>query len=135
MRTAEQQLWDTMKRNAPADFWLQRIENGVAVGMPDVFAAAKDATWQHWIELKAPKRPARATTKLLAKYGVSQNQINWHLKAAIYEISSWILIRDSVGALFLIPGKHAWACNDWDAVDMATNSFADTWPRIFEALR
>ena len=55
----------------------ERVENGLAVGMPDVNYCI--AGQEGWLEIKAPKEPARAGTALFGagNHQVSIDQINW----------------------------------------------------------
>ena len=130
MRLKEQRLWDTMKRNAPPDVWIQRVENLVVAGMPDLFVAGPSRT--SWVELKAPTRPKRETTPLLGnKEGLNADQINWHLKAATRAVRSYVLIRDSAQQLYLVPGAHAREINHWTRHTLVLFSAADYWPDIF----
>lgn len=131
MRRQEQRLWDTMKRRAPGGWWLQRFENAVGVGMPDVYVVPGGA----WVELKAPDRPMRADTALLGPQGLSQPQINWHLKAASYGIPTYILIRDSENALHLIEGRYAEEVNYWNVQQCDEMSVANHWEGIWEVLQ
>lgn len=129
MRKAEQRLWDTMRHRAPRGLWLQRVENLVAEGMPDVYVAGP------WVELKAPHRPVRATTPLLgAKEGLRASQVAWHTKAAAVGIRSFILIRDDSGRLYLIPGAAATEVNGWTAAECDRESVANHWDGIWEVL-
>jgi len=111
MRKKEQLLWDALKRNAPESLWLQRVENVVSEGMPDVYIGATGA----WLELKAPSRiPARDDTPLLgAQNGLRISQINWHLKNAsmLTAPQSYILIRTTQKELLLLPGRLAGIVN------------------------
>ena len=59
MRLKEQRLWDAMRKAAPKGVWLQRVENIVVDGMPDVYAVETEGG-ACWVELKAPVRPKRA---------------------------------------------------------------------------
>lgn len=81
MRKPEQQLWDRLRRARPADLYMERIENLVGEGRPDV-----DALWQGVftpIELKVqPRLPARADTRVFGDGGLSIEQRNWHLNWA-----------------------------------------------------
>lgn len=129
MRKDEQRLWDTMKRNAPKWLWMQRIENGVGDGMPDVLVAP-DA----WVELKAPARPARATTALLSSKPLRESQIGWHLKAANKLMLSYILIRDDKKGLYLLYGNTAAIINTLTVTEMNDLSVASTWKEIWKVL-
>lgn len=60
MRLPEQRLWDWFDRRCGHLAHLQRIENRVGNGVPDVHVATFG--WQGWIELKSlpawPKKPS-----------------------------------------------------------------------------
>lgn len=135
MRKAEQRLWDTMKKHAQRhEVVLERVENVVADGMPDVHVMAKGGHLT-WVELKAPHRPKRPTTRLLGAEGLRPAQINWHLRAAALEVQTWILIRDDTGALLLVAGRHAGEINDWPFDKVQFYAHAQTWETIFGALQ
>lgn len=131
MRQKEQKLWDTMKRQCPRDIWLERIENLVGDGIPDVRGVSL-AGVEVWFELKAPTKPKRSTTRLLGDEGTRPSQIGWHLKAAHYGMETYVLIRDSEGYLYLIPGIRAADINDMTAHDLDLISGASTWKDIWE---
>lgn len=133
MRKQEQRLWDTMKRNAPTEFWLERVENVCVPGMPDVSVSHAGGT-HCWVELKAPTAPKRETTKLMGREGLSLAQINWHLKAASMNQRSYILVRCSGQQLYLLPGKLAAIANDFSATQMRNHSLASKWAEVFEVL-
>ena len=111
MRKKEQLLWDALKRNAPASLWLQRVENVLGEGMPDVYVGATGA----WIELKAPSTiPKHGTTPLLGSSdGLRNSQINWHIKNAALPAAprTYILIRTVERELLLLPGRLAGIVN------------------------
>lgn len=128
-RFKEQKLWDAMKRNLPKSFWMQRIENVVGEGIPDVYVAAPRGKYA-WVELKAPIAPKKATTRLLGTEGLRKSQINWHIKAARKGTRSFILIRDDVNNMFLIPSYLADKINEMTAGELQAVSVADTWREI-----
>lgn len=135
MRKPEQKVYDTMKKNAPTTAWLQRVENIVGEGMPDVYVSGPES--RCWVELKAAKQPVRGTTRLLGAKGLRQSQINWHLKAQTKNIRTYILIRDDAGNLYLIDGKHAASVNEWSIYTMGHLDYSDckrTWDDIFKEL-
>ena len=133
MRKAEQKLWDAMRSNIPAGWWVQRVENVVTDGMPDVFVASPRGT-QTWVELKAPKPRARRTTPLLsASEGLRVSQVNWHLKAALRQIRTYVLVRVS-GKLYLLPGDKAEEINEWNTEACERWSCASTWQELWEEL-
>ena len=133
MRLKEQKLWDTMKRNKPSMFWLQRIENSVGDGMADVVCIARPQI--SWVELKAPIRPKRETTPLMGKKeGLSVGQINWHLKMVNKGQRAFVLIRDDTGELFLVPSKYAATMNESTVKELRQISVAFTWESVYEVL-
>ena len=129
MRLKEQRLWDTFRRRGKG-LWLQRIENPMVPGMPDVFCGAGNC----WVELKAPDAPKRHTTALLSKYGLNQDQVNWHIKAAHVGVRSFVLIRDSEKRLFLIPGSWGDYINEMTARMFQENALATDWDKILEVI-
>jgi hypothetical protein len=108
----ESALWTRMKNGVkdlrflgyPID--LQRLENEVAAGHPDVEGCIDGA--QVWIELKSELRPVRATTPIHPK--VRDSQRDWHrdrCKAGCR--CNWVLLQvgeGSAASLYLIPGRH-----------------------------
>lgn len=134
MRHKEQKLWDTMRNNKPPGIWLERVENGLGAGMPDVYFRTKG--FHGWIELKAPIAPKRKETRVLGDEGLSQEQINWHLQSHRLGLTTFILIRDSEGRLWLVVGCLAEQVNDWNAEELYGNCIAaDDWELIFNELR
>ena len=132
MRKPEQQLYDAMKRNAPSTAWLQRIENLLVEGMPDVHVSGPES--ECWVELKSVKRPKRIPTPLLGSQGLRPTQINWHLKAGTKIICSYILIRDDKNELFLICGRLAASLNEMRLDEVRRHSLANTWDGIYKVL-
>lgn len=131
MRLPEQRLWDAMRKNCPADLWLERVENLVGDGMPDVAVVNAGA----WVELKAAKKPKRPTTKMLGKQGLRQSQKNWHKDAAQTGTRCYTLIRDDKRQLYLVPATRSDELNEMTQGELAAASVADNWPDIFEELK
>lgn len=68
-----------------------RIENIMVIGMPDVNCCI--AGRESWIEIKSPKEPKRAKTKLFgSNHKLSQDQINWFLRQANAGGNGYVLI-------------------------------------------
>ena len=133
MRKAEQKVWDAMKRAAKKHapkLWMERVENLVSDGMPDVYAEGP------WVELKAAKLPKRATTKLQMGEGVRTSQVNWHLKAQTRGLVSFILIRieERKDEPSLIKGQLAEGVNRWCADECYAYAAAIGWEAIFKEL-
>lgn len=133
MRKAEQRVWDSMKRNAPSNIWMERVENMVKEGMPDVWVAAHGK--HSWVELKAAKLPVRATTPLLGKDGLRQTQLNWHYKAAQRGLPVYTLIRDDKNQIYFISCQHSEQVNRMTATELSKLSLAHSWGEVFEYLR
>lgn len=94
---------------------MDRVENGVVEGMPDVSLCAGGI--DTWVELKyVAKWPSRANTRVLGDYGLRPEQINWHLRQARAGGSSWILV--GVGKeMYLARGAEAKEVNGWVSED------------------
>jgi hypothetical protein len=131
-RLKEQRLWDAVKRNAPKGWWLQRVENVVAEGMPDVYVT-KPTGASVWVELKAPIRPKRKTTRLLGTEGLRESQIGWHLKAHTKNLPAFTLIRDDELVLYLVHCSLAQTVNDLSLLDMQQYRI-DNWEDLWETL-
>lgn len=112
MRTVEQRFWARVR--APlvrAGAFLERIENIVGEGTPDVHGLADDVAF--WMELKAvAAAPKRASSKLLGiTHGLNNEQINWHLTYAQRGGNNWVLIGVGSREAILVHGKHALSIN------------------------
>jgi hypothetical protein len=105
VRKPEQRLYDTMKANCAHGVRLERVENGVNTGTPDVHATRRGVT--RWIELKVVERPVRITTPLIKRDTMRRDQIAWHLSYNSAGGRSFILARDDHRMLYLFPGALA----------------------------
>ncbi len=133
MRKPEQRLWDRFSDNVSGPrLWLQRIENVVAVGMPDVVAISDGAV--SWIEMKYSARPARESTPLLSSRGLTPEQRNWHLDWRSCGGTSFVLIGDDQRALYLIEGYLADEVNQMTVARLQGLSIARSWVEIKTAL-
>ncbi len=135
MRTTEQRLWDRFRSSLGSKIRLERVENIVTVGMPDVISLVEASVC--WVELKAVEDyPARASTQVLGdKRGLSREQRNWHLDWARWGGVSFVLIGVGSRDLYLIHGALADqinAMNKQALIDFAT---AREWAQIYEALK
>jgi len=74
-KTQEKNLWYWLRDGTRGDPWLRmdRIENRVSSGMPDVAGCTNGR--EFWIELKTCARPKRPTTKL--DIGLRKEQREW----------------------------------------------------------
>ncbi|WP_448506598.1 hypothetical protein [Immundisolibacter sp.] len=95
-----------------ADFFIQRIENLVGEGVPDVHLTSRVDGRQHWLELKhvttIPKRPG---TRVFGNGGLRPEQTAWIYCRAAVGASVWIFAQAGEW-LFLIRGFWAREFND-----------------------
>lgn len=123
MRKTEQRLWDRMRRALNGKARLERVENVVHVGTPDLLALVNGITTP--IELKAVEDyPARATTRVLGDKGLSNDQRNWHKDWQKWGGRSLIAVGVGSRDLFIIPGKRADDVNEMTAMQLAEASVA-----------
>lgn len=116
MRKPEQRLWDRMRKALGQKYYLERIENGVSAGRPDV-----DLMWRGIVlpfELKVGTYPKRPSTPILGKSGLNQNQLNWWLTWRKHGGQGFILVGVEQD-IFLVPGKYSEQVNDFTHADMA----------------
>lgn len=132
MRKPEQRLYDTMRSNCADRVRLERIENGVGTGIPDVHAIRKGVT--RWIELKVVTRPARLTTPLIKRDRMRRDQIAWHLSYASAGGRSWILARDQHRVLYLFPGAIANRLADMTYGQCFTDHVVLSWSECYEEI-
>lgn len=137
LRKTEQRLWDRMRRNAAAlapRLQLQRVENLVGVGLPDVLAICDGSV--AWCELKAVENyPARSTSQVLGTAkGLSVAQRNWHYEWYAHGGRSFVVIGVGTSEVFTIPGILADGINTMTRAEMHRLSAAWNWAGLFEQL-
>lgn len=113
---------------------MDRVENGVCDGMPDVSLCAGGV--DTWVELKyVAKWPSRANTRVLGDRGLRTEQINWHLRHARAGGSSWVLV--GVGKeMYLARGSEAmevngWVSEDWFKKGHKISGWDDLYKKLF----
>ena len=137
IRKTEQRLWDRMRRNAAAlapRLRLERVENLVGVGLPDVLAIESGSV--AWCELKAVEDyPVRATSQVLgAAKGLSVAQRNWHYEWYAHGGRSFIVVGVGTADMFAIPGILADGINAMTRDEMTRLAAARSWSDLFEQL-
>lgn len=133
MRKPEQRLWDRLRQSAPPKFLLERIENVVGTGRPDVDLLVEGRVWN--VELKVVEAwPARRTTPVLGRNGLSLAQRNWHLKRLKHGGNVCTLIK--VGTVYLLYKMRPEIVDKLNGMDsdtlviesdLATPMLADVW--------
>lgn len=105
MRKQEQRLWDRMRRALATDLYLERVENVVSAGRPDVDVMWGGVTMP--VELKTVAVwPRRASTPVLSHAKLNRNQINWWLRWRRWGGVGRILVGVG-GELFAVPGEFS----------------------------
>lgn len=131
MRLPEQRFWDRTRARLAQDFRLERIENMLGAGMPDVLCTARDTGRTVFIELKAvTELPRRISSKVLGRAGLNQDQKNWHMDFCRARGTAYILVGIGSHAQILIEGRHADAVNDWPLFELQQHAVALEWEFI-----
>jgi hypothetical protein len=131
MRKTEQRLWDRMRQHiAPRGILLERVENAVGEGMPDVMVLCGGVFTP--TELKAVESPpARPDTRLIPSgKGLSVEQRNWHLAWQQNGGRSLIVVGCGRTAILAVEGKYADDINGWSLQQMSRFSVAATWSEL-----
>lgn len=125
-----------MRNNRPTWLRLERVENVVAVGVPDVYAVGRGVS--SWVELKASEAiPKRAATPLLGRDGLTVEQRNWHLDHARFGGRSFVLIgagRGPTAEQMLFPCSAVDELNEMSIGDLRAAALAQRWAEIFERI-
>ena len=105
MATREQNAFQRLKlRVARSRDRFDRIENGMEAGTPDVNynIVEWDKGHEGWIEIKAPKLPARPTSRLIGgDHPLSADQANWFLRQHRSGGRGWLFVATEVQLLLL----------------------------------
>lgn len=135
MRLPEQRLWDRMRAALGKRCRLERIENMVGVGTPDVWALTARHGIVTPVELKALKAwPIRAGTPVLGRDGLSLEQRNWHLDWHRWGGRSLVVVGVGTDGPYAFEGRHADKINQLQRYDYAAQAWAIGWERIFEVM-
>ena len=140
-RTDEQKLYDRMKKHRPPRCKLERIENAVGEGEPDVRVFGWNG-WVCWVELKFAKRANKrpSTPALGDAKGMRQSQMNWIAERTARGIVCFILIADDLGRIYLMSGHQVDLINGMTARELADNAVVTgaedftIWRKIYEQI-
>ncbi len=131
MRKTEQKLWDRMRNALKGKIYLERVENIVNPGCPDV-----DAMWEGIvlpIELKALEvYPKRRSTSVLGRKGLNRNQLNWWLNWRRWGGSGFIVV-GVVMDVFVVPAIYSDEINSMDRAQL--RKYQVSWAELVEAIR
>jgi hypothetical protein len=134
MRKTEQKLWDRMRINLKGRVHMERHENLVDVGAPDVTTLARPNVVCR-VELKArEKLPAKASTPILGNQdGLSIKQRNWHMEWQRAGGISYILIGCERN-IWTIDGALFDAVNSFTLDELDEHSMASNWTDLAHLL-
>jgi hypothetical protein len=118
-----------MKNHRPPQAKLERVENGVAEGTPDVHSIARAVTV--WFELKALRRPKRVKTRFFPKKKLRVPQMAWHAEYAARGGRSFVLVRDHLYQLYLIPGGQLHLVKDMSTEEAMRRFAIADWGTLF----
>jgi hypothetical protein len=118
MRFPEQKLWDRLRKNMTRDKYpqlrLERIENSVGDGTPDLHCIARGRV--SWLELKTVDTfPTRTYGPVLSRSsggGLSIDQKNWHLDYRKCGGRVATLLDVETDYYFLIDGQYSDTANE-----------------------
>lgn len=138
MRLPEQRLWDSMRNRLKGrGIRLERIENAVGSGRPDIDALYKGNFTT--IELKAVEAwPARPLTPVLGRKGLNPDQQNWHMDWASYGGRSLIIVGVGTGnerEVFAFLGTFHDQINTMTQAAMRAFCSAKNWDSIERLLK
>ncbi len=106
------------------DLHLQRVENSVGSGAPDVEGKLRRGG-QFWIELKSTARPKRDGP---VRFKVRDSQVEWMRRRAAVGGRAWLLLQVGSGrsaARYLVPGEHAKMVQD-GATEVTLTQMSET---------
>ncbi len=129
MRLPEQRLWTKLRDNlVTRHVLLERVENLVNVGTPDVHAIANGQTT--WLELKATEMPARSETPLLGRDTVSRDQRNWHMNYHQHGGRSLIVIGVGPRVTLSLSGEYVDKVNEMPFHEIMAKAVAVNWEEL-----
>lgn len=108
MRGGEARLWTRMRAGVVDQCWVQRVENTVGEGVPDVILHRKADGQCAFVELKCrPLAPVRGSTPIFAgDSGLSPAQVAWIYSRASAGAAIFVLGQCSE-ELFLLDGRFS----------------------------
>lgn len=142
MRKKEQLLWDAMRRGMTTQVRMERLENVVGVGIPDVLVLADGVVT--FCELKARVDfPALPLTRVLGAGGLSVAQRNWHMLWNRCGGRSLIVVGVGTGHLrqhMALWGRHGDRVNEMCWAELlgaacVVGAGPEFWPRLELVLR
>lgn len=128
-RLPEQGLWDRCRKHLGPHMFIERLENLLDAGWPDVVTMCDGNVT--WIETKKAEWGKRATTRIQLSNPLTSEQRNWHLNCAKQGCRSIILI-EIERQIFAVGGKYADEVNGMKRERLM--QFEEIWPRLLRGL-
>ena len=115
----ERKLWERVRSRLAPFFYIQRIENMVGEGVPDVLLVCRKTGAMVLVELKSVSGlPVRAKSKVFGSGGLNPQQVAWIYGRSSSGCRIWVLAGADRGLMWLVPGGHAREFNDWGVNDL-----------------
>jgi hypothetical protein len=115
----ERKLWERVRSRLVPFFYVQRIENMVGEGVPDVLLVCRKTGAIVLVELKSVDRlPVRVKSKVFGSGGLNPQQVAWIYGRASSGCRIWVLAGGDRGLMWLVPGAYAREFNDWGVNDL-----------------
>lgn len=134
MRLPEQRFWDRARRALVPALHIERIENVVGEGTPDIWVLAPSGRVTP-VELKAVQGwPKRATTRVLGRDGLNRAQRNWHLRWRQAGGVSAVLVGVGGNLQYLFPGHLHDEINELTQQQFLDLNAASDWAGIENVL-
>ena len=109
----EKEFWHWLQPKLAEQFFIQRIENMVGAGVPDVHLCHRRTGKEVWLELKyAADWPVHDATPVFSKRGLRPEQISW-ISARSRAGMRILIVARVRRELFLVLGHHAAVFNEW----------------------
>lgn len=132
MRFPEQQLWDRLRKHAAGRVHMERVENLVGAGRPDVDTLHAGNFVP--LELKRVKEwPRRVSTPVLGREGLNQAQKNWHLTWRQWGGAALIVV-GVADEVYAFPGALADELNELNREQFCSKAILNGMDAIIEFL-
>lgn len=139
MRLPEQRFWDRTRKRLGTEFFIERIENYLAAGMPDSVVLADNGTVTFLEHKAVVGMPARMTTRILMErhQRLTVEQYNWQYAWTQWGGRTATLIGIGGDRQILVPGEHVDMVNSLSQQDLLdrARSFPQTWEEIAQYLK
>ena len=138
---SETALWKRMRAGVVEQCFVQRVENIVGSGVPDVLLHSRATGAEAWVELKFRRiRPKRVGTPIFTSdAGLRPEQKAWIYERALAGVNVWIL-GQCEHEVYLIHGRHARELETMDEdvlfnnCGWVTEARGTNWAKLLEVI-